>query len=298
MQAALRPVLLCSSPQRRVESRHDGAAARLLRQQRELHAAGQLLHQGARIDVGRSGIERLARRHRRRAFVVLDQRGDVGRRRNFGAVRMRRRHEHAQRAVGGLEVLQRNPLHVLALHLAQAVAVKKEQTPVAHADEIGQRDTEFARIGHGHVDLVQQLRARAFHLLVGDRIGGEALQGRDQRRARGIQGQVLAQAGAEIRVSGFAQLFVAAVDGARLAGLDQRALQPPPGHLGERGDQDVDRRKIGMRARRQVVQGADELHLARAAQGDAALAVLGRFDGVGGDELARRAWAERRNRVR
>ena len=43
-----------------------------------------------------------------------------------------------------------------------------------------------------------------------------------------------------------------------------------------------------MGTRRQVVQRADDLHLACAAQGHAALAVLGRFDGVSGGERARR----------
>ena len=52
-------------------------AARLLRQQRHLHAVGEREALRARLEVGRRGVEELARRDRGIALVVLDHRDDV-----------------------------------------------------------------------------------------------------------------------------------------------------------------------------------------------------------------------------
>ncbi len=201
---------------------------------------------------------------------------------------MRRRNEHAQGAVGGLEVLHGDALHILAPDLAQAVAVQEEQAPVAHADVFGQRDAQLARTGQGHLEIVEQPRARAFDFLVRDRLRGNILQCRDQGVTRRIQRHVLAQAGAEVGVASFPLLLFAAEGAAGLAAYHQRLVQPARRHPGERGDQDVDRGVIGMGSGRQVVERADDLHVADAAQGHATLAVLHRLGGVGGRQFALR----------
>ena len=83
----------------------DAFAARLLGQQRDLHAVRQREALRARVEVGDAGVERLAQRGGGVALVVLDHRGDVDRRRHGRAVGRRVRNELADGHVGALEVL-------------------------------------------------------------------------------------------------------------------------------------------------------------------------------------------------
>ncbi len=65
-------------------------------------------------------------------------------------------------------------------------------------------------------------------------------------------------------------------------------MQPPRRHVIEQRDQHVHGGVFGMGPGRHVVERRDELHVSRAPQRDRALSVLGRLDGVGRAQRARR----------
>ena len=69
--------------------------------------------------------------------------------------------------------------------------------------------------------------------------------------------------------------------------VHQRLVEAAGGGVAEDGREHVERRGVGMRAGRAVVDDHDLLVIADAAQGDGALAILGRLFGVGLVELPR-----------
>ncbi len=128
-------------------------AARLLRQERDLHSVRQREPLRPGLEVGRRRLERFAGDDAGVALVVLDHRGNVDRGRRRRAVGLGVGDELTQRAVGGFEVFERDPLHLGRGQLAPAVTLEEEEPPVAERDCCRQRDPEPLRIVERLIEL-------------------------------------------------------------------------------------------------------------------------------------------------
>ena len=252
-------------------------ATRLLRQQGDLHAVRQREALGAGLEVRGRRLERFAGRHAGIALVVLDHRRDVGRWRRRRAVGFRVRNELTHRAIRGLEVIERHPLHVRGSELAPLIALQEKQPPVAGRDRFGNRYAELLRIVDGLVELAQRLGAHAIHLGRRDRLRAHALDGAEERVARGGERVGERHLRPEDDVARVGQHEIPRLDGARLLRFDERAVQPARGLDGHHLAQRLERDRVRMRARHRVVERGDELRAARTADGDRALAVLHRL---------------------
>ena len=279
---------LLVAPVQQQAGRH-GAAARLLRQQRDADAVRQRLANHAGLDIGRRGVERLPGAERFPAAVIGQRLLEVGRRRDGGTVGVAGRQEHAEHPIGRFEVGARDALHVGHADCAQAVAVEEEQAPVADRLELGQRLHQRAGVALRLVEIVQQLGLGAADLVGAHRVLADALQRAEQRVARRIDRGALGQPGAEGRKSGIVQRALGGPAVARQPFLHQRAVQTPGGRVAEHAHQDVERGVVGVAAGGDAVQGADQRRFAAAAQGDGARAVLHRLHGVERRQRARRA---------
>jgi hypothetical protein len=255
---------------------------------RGLDAVGEREPPDARLDVLRRGIEGLAELHVVAAAIVLEQLLDVGRRRDLGALGLRARHEQAEHAVGGLEIVLRGALHIRHRHLAQLVAIEEEQPPVADRGIFRERADELAAVELRALDVVEEARARPLDLCGGDLLLAHTLDHREQRRARLGQVAVFRQLRAEIHVAGIVQLALRAPGRAGESLLHQRAVQAAGRGVAQDLHEDVDRRIFRMAAGDGAIERRDELLVADAAQGHRALAILRRLLGVERGQGARR----------
>ena len=178
------------------------------------------------VDVRRRRVERLAFGARLVALVALQHRGDVGPRRNLGAVGLAG-HEQADGAVRGLEVLERR-----ALRVGRRVAVRtrsrsrniKRQSPIdaqllswiAMACELfiacSKPDIAWLRMRSTSSAVI------GFALEVVDR--------RDHRGARRVERRVLGHHREEDHHAGVAQLQRLHADLRREPRLDERLVEP------------------------------------------------------------------------
>jgi hypothetical protein len=265
---------------------HHAAAAGLLGQQRGADAVGQRAPDHARLDVLRRGIEGLTKAHALAALVAGERGLQVGRRRDLRALGAFGRHEHSEHAVGRLEKLLGDALHVLERDLAQPVAIQEEQAPVADRGKLRKGAHERRGLEFAFLEVVQQPGAGPLDFLGGDLVPAQIFDHLEQRATRRLELAVLGQRGAEIDEARVVQPALAAPDGAGKAFLHQRAVQAPGGHLAEQAGEHIDRRVVGMAARRHAVQRVHDLVVADAPQGDVALAVLRRLLRIENRQLA------------
>ena len=260
--------------------RHHAAAARLLRQERELDAVGRRTAHEARLDVLRGGVECLAQAHALAALVVRELCRDVRRRRDLGALGVLARHEESDHAVRALEIVLGDALHVRDRQLAQLVAIQEKEPPVADRCVLGERAHELAAVELRALDVVQEPGARMLDLLGGDLVARDVLHHRDECLLRPPEVHVLRELGTEVHVARIVELALGAPGARGDALLHERAVQPPGRRVAEDLDQHVERRVIGMAARHRAVERHHHLLVADALQGHAALAVLRRLIGV------------------
>ena len=277
--------LLVAEAQRHAEV--DRLAARLLGQQRDLHAVRQRETLRARVEIGRGWVEGLARGDRGVALVVLDHRRDVDRRRDRRAVGLRVGHELAEREVRPLEVGERDPLHVGRRHGAVAVALEEEQPPVAQRDRLRERDAERLRTGHGLVEVFGGLLAHARDLGLGDRILRDVGDRRKHRFARRLDRLAVGNLREERQ-----RAWIDAADVPRLDPVaffvSTSALYRRPDGASVSTSPSTSRRSRPGPRRGPVEHHAEELGVPDAAQRDRALAVLHRLLRVDARQRARR----------
>ncbi len=205
-----------------------------------------------------------------------------------GAIGLRFRNERADRAIRRLEVRLGHALHVGGGHRAPAVALEKQEPPIAQRHRFRQRDSQPRGIGNRLVEIAQRLRADALDFGRRDRCLAHALDGGFHRRARGVERigeRHLRDEGDEARIVKGGRVTE---DGGRLIRFDQRRVEAAPrldGHdLAEGGDC----RRVRVRAWNGVIEGGDELSVAHAAQRHRPLAVLHGFLGIQPRQRARR----------
>ncbi len=206
--------------------------------------------------------------------------GEVGRGRNRHPLRLRRRMEQPEGAVRRPQVGGGDALHVVPPHLVEPVPIEEQQPPVADRDHLRQRERDRARVRQELLDVGLELGARALDLLVGHRVRGEALQRGEERIARRLERGIATHRRAEVHRTGLAGLPLRPEDRGRLAGGDERLVQPARGLRAEDLGEEVDGDEVRVSSRRDVVHRIDELHFADAPQDYRALAVLRRLDGV------------------
>ncbi len=175
------------------------------------------------------------------------------------------------------------------VELGDPIAGDEEQAPVALRLPLGQLDGETLVVGHREGEGLDLVRLVAVQLLVGDLVLGIAQTIMIIFLAHRPDRLVERDLGEDEDHAGLGQRVGLGGDRGRHAGRDQRLVQAPRGLGGEDVGQGVDRDEILVWAGDHVVAEADDLHVAGAAQGDLALAVLDRLDGVAVGELAGRA---------
>ena len=106
-------------------------ATRFLGCQDELHAAGQSQTLSALFDVGRADVKHFAFTGSCLAFVVGHQFGYIYSVRQFAAVRCGCGNELPQSAIAFFEVIGGHRLQVGQFEILNAIALQKEQAPVA-----------------------------------------------------------------------------------------------------------------------------------------------------------------------
>ena len=267
-----------------------GLAPGLLRQERDLHAVGQGKPLRARLEIGRCRLERFARRNTRIALVILDHCDDVHGGRCRRAIGLRIRNELADGAVRGFQVFERHPLHIGRRHLAPLVALQEEKSPVARRDRFRYRHAELLRIVERLVELAQRLGAHAIDFCRRNRLRLDALDGGDERLARGRERIGRRHLRPEDDVARIGQHEIPRLDGARFLRLDERAVQPARGLDGHYLAERIHRNRVRVRAGHRVVERRDELRAAGTTNGDRALAVLHRLLRVQHRQRPRRTW--------
>ena len=240
------------------ERRHHGAAAGLLRQERELQAAGQRRPLRARLHVRGRRIEDLAGRDRLFSGVALKKRGRLGRRGHLGPVRLRGREEFAERPVRDLEIPERDALDVLGRHLADAVAVQEEEPPVALGDPFGDLKPDDLGLVERELEVFQRFRARALQLFLRNGRCRERIDRVEERLFRVLERLLLAHFGAQEQQAWLFQVEIEPENGGGLLRLDERLVQAAGGRVAEHVREQVQPGSIGVASGRNVVRGRDE----------------------------------------
>ncbi len=267
--------LLVAEAQRQAEA--DRFAARLLGQQRHLHAVRECYALRAQVEIGGRWIERLARRGRGVTLVVLHERRDVHRRRHRRAVRLGIGKEFADGEVRALEIGERDALHIRRRHGAIAVAPKEEQTPVAERDVFGNGHAERLRVGEHVVVVLGGFRAHARDFGFGDRLLRDTLDRREHGFTRRLDGLPIRYLREERHRAGIDAGYAVGVDRSRFLGFHQRLVEAARRSEREDVAKHVDGDRVRVRATHGMEHHADELGVADPPQRGGTLAVLDRL---------------------
>src|ERR1035441_3774280 len=111
------------------------------------------------------------------SLVALQRDRGVGGRGNLRAVGALRGDELAQRAVGSLQIGFRHAQHILLSHLPDLIARKEKQPPVARSGRLTEHEADRFRVSEIQLDLLQNSRLGALHLLFQRRFIHETLEG-------------------------------------------------------------------------------------------------------------------------
>jgi hypothetical protein len=234
-----------------------------------------------RVDVRRGRIEFLAFAAHSVALVAVDERRDARIRRDHAAVGLAR-NEHADRSIRGLEIFQRRALHVFDRSCPRAVAVDEHQPPVTDRGPLAELQSYCLRVVHRALEVRERGVTRAIDLLLGERLGLDRIECREQRSARGIERGVFRDHRVEDHRARIPLLQRVDADVGRELLLDQGLVQSARRLVGERARCELQRHEVGMSAARRVIRDHDDLDVADATHGDVALAFLDGLDGVAG----------------
>ena len=222
------------------------------------------------------------------ALVVFQQRFEIGRLGNHGAVGGRVGNVVAHRAVGGLEVRLGHAHQIGRLDVLEAVVLQEHQPPVALRDgRVESAGGDGLRVGEAVLQVAQKPGPDALHLFPGGGIAGHGFDGLDQGLAGFIERLIFVQGGCQVDQSGIVQLRRGHAGRFGLLGLDQRFVETPLAAAATApaaaattaaahdAGQHLERGRIGVAGGRAVVCHDHFLPLAHAAQLDEALAILG-----------------------
>ena len=263
-----------------LERKLDRSAAGLLRQQHDLHAVGEREALRAEIEIRRCRVEAFPGGYGRIALVVLHQRGDVELCLHRRALRLRVWNELADSAIRGLQVRDRDALHVGRADLAPAVAFEEEEPPVAAGHRFRDRGRECLRARDDALEVVQRPSAYAFDLDGGDRLRLDAFERGDHRVACLVARTAGGNLREEHRDARIVHAPVLALDRGGEIRVDQSLVESAGRRAGHDFGERIHRHVVGARLRHGVIKRADELRIANAAQHDLPLAVLHRLVGV------------------
>ena len=214
------------------------------------------------------------------ALVVLDHRRDVDGGRRRRAIGLRVGDEQADRPVRRLEVLERHALHVGRASPCASGRAAGRTAASRRARSTPRSPRRALRIVERLVEVPAAPCARTRSTSAS--VIGFALtpstRGDAARRARRRANRPCGTCAQKMMSPGSCSTKFHDFDGARLLGLDERLVQPARGLDGH----DLAQRlasaiAVRMRAGHRVVERADELRAADAANGDRALAVLHRL---------------------
>ena len=252
---------------------HDGFAAGLLRQERNLHA----LHVDdlrARVNVVLRRIESLNFRTLFRELVAADEFFRCRRRSDIGALRIIGRNEESDDAVVAHEVLCGSLVDGIGRHGLHLLAVGKEEPPVAERNVVGNVDAEFFRVRKRALEHRFLIGLLASEFLCGDAGFAEGLLNHlHELRLHGLNVAFLLHHGAEHHKPRLLGRNRPAEDLRSHAGLNERLVETPARRVGK----NVRRHRRGFivvgKRRRNAVADGNELRLALSADVELALAV-------------------------
>ena len=208
-----------------IHRRRHHSTARLSRQHRQLQAAGEFgAHQSA-FDVGGCRVEGLSLRGAFATLVIFEQRGQIGSRRNFRALRFRGGNEFTYRAVGLDQVGFGHADHILRGDAADSVAIQKHQAPVTQRHPLAQVQSDQLGIRHAHFDRPHHPRFRALYFLRRGRLVGQVLHRPQQDLPRLLERLLIAELDRGQDESGIVQLQGRHAGRDSLLVVDQRLVQ-------------------------------------------------------------------------
>ena len=220
-------------------------------------------------------------------FVILHDQVDGRSVRHRQTRRFLGRDVETDRAVGLLEIGFRHAVDVGRRHGGDAIALDEQQPPVAVARRRTQGLCHRLAVRLEHLGVPLAADFRLVHFVVGERHVAE----RFERFHQGVAHRVERFRRAGRRSEKEAGIVRVIRAGGRAGGqlrFDQGLVKPAVGRLRDDAAQQTQRCPVGVRGRRDVIRHARRADRANPAQRDRAFAVLRRFLGVGGIELARR----------
>ena len=171
-------------------------------------------------------------------------------------------------------------MHVDGFHGAQAITIQEHEAPVAHAHPVAQREAYIFRRVQAEIDRREYLRTRALDFRVGHGFGGRLFHERHELIECRVDGLLGAHLYTEAEHAGFRKHECGRKHRRRLACFDQRFVEPPSRRVCEYLTENLQRGKVFVNARWNVVPGGRHLYVALTAQDHAPLAVLRRLDGM------------------
>ena len=174
-----------------------------------------------------------------------------------------------------------HPRHIGRRHLRQQIAVEEHQPPIAAHRPLAQFQADLVRVLHEKLLLLEQSNPGPLHFLGGQLLGAQLLHDPGQDVGDGRQIFRIGYLGQDHQHARVTTGLGSDRDAAGLPGVHQGLIQPPGGRQGQDVGQDLEGREIAVAGRGNMVNGAHQADLADAAQHHGALAVLGRFLGVG-----------------